>query len=128
MAIREEHAHYREGRRWLESALALASEAPAADRLRVLTGAGTMARRTADYAPRHRLPRTGAELWREEIGDREAEALALDNLGAQAMDLGDFDAARARFEACIAIAREIGTPQLEIRALHNLAQVRRARL
>ena len=52
--------------------------------------------------------------------------MALNNLGAQAMDVGDFDAARSRFEACIAIAREIGTPQLEIRALHNLAQIRRA--
>ncbi len=121
----EEHAHYAEGRRWLEAALALEGEASPADRLRVLTGAGTMARHHTDYVCAISYHDQALSLARE-IGDREAEALALDNLGAQAMDMGDFDAARWRFEACIAIAREIGTPQLEIRALHNLAQIRRA--
>ncbi|MGH2614507.1 MAG: LuxR C-terminal-related transcriptional regulator [Thermomicrobiales bacterium] len=121
----EEHAHYAEGRRWLEAALALEGEAAPADRLRALTGAGTMARHHTDYARAISYHDQALSLARA-LGDREAEALALDNLGAQAMDLGDFDAARARFEACIAIAREIGTPQLEIRALHNLAQIRRA--
>jgi DNA-binding CsgD family transcriptional regulator/tetratricopeptide (TPR) repeat protein len=84
-----------------------------------------MARHHTDYARAISCHDQALRLARE-IGDREAEALALDNLGAQAMDLGDFDAARARFEACIAIAREIGTPQQEIRALHNLAQIQRA--
>ena len=121
----EEHAHYAEGRRWLESALSLAGEAPAVDRLRALTGAGTMARHHTDYARAISYHDRALHLARA-IGDREAEALALDNLGAQAMDLGDFDAARARFKACIAIARDIGARRLEIRALHNLAQIRRA--
>ncbi|MDF3039252.1 MAG: transcriptional regulator, LuxR family, partial [Thermomicrobiales bacterium] len=121
----EEHAHYAEGRRWLEAALALAGEAGPADRLRVMTGAGTMARHHTDYACAVRYHEQALRLARA-IGDREAEALALDNLGAQAMDLGDFAAARARFEACIAIARDIGAPQQEIRALHNVAQIRRA--
>jgi predicted ATPase/DNA-binding CsgD family transcriptional regulator len=121
----EEHAHYAEGRRWLEAALALEGEAAPADRLRVLTGAGTMARHRTDYARAISYHEQALSLARE-IGDREAEALALDNLGAQAMDVGDFDAAGSRFEACIMIARETGTPHLEIRALHNLAQIRRA--
>ena len=46
----EEHAHFAEGRRWLEAALALGDQAPAPDRLRLLTGAGTMAWHQADFA------------------------------------------------------------------------------
>jgi non-specific serine/threonine protein kinase len=122
----EEHAHYAEGRRWLEAALALEGEAAPADRLRVLTGAGTMARHHTDYTCAVSYHEQALGLARA-IGDREAEALALDNLGAQAMDLGDFDAARVRFTTCIAIARDVGAPQQEIRALHNLAQIQRAR-
>jgi predicted ATPase/DNA-binding CsgD family transcriptional regulator len=120
----EEHAHYGEGRRWLETALALDGEAPAADHLRVLTGAGTMARHQTDFAQatsRHEQALTLAGA----LGDHEAEAVAINYLGAEAMELGDFDAARVRFEACIATARAAGTPHPMIRALHNLAQIQR---
>ena len=50
------------------------------------------------------------------------------NLGAQALDLGDFAQARTRFEHCIAIAREVGAPRLEIRALNCLGQMQRVQL
>ena len=46
----KEHAHYAEGRRWLELALDLGRDAPPADRLRVLTGVGTLSWYLADEA------------------------------------------------------------------------------
>jgi predicted ATPase/DNA-binding CsgD family transcriptional regulator len=118
----EEHAHYAEGRRWLEAALELGDQAPASDRLRLLTGAGTMAWHQADFAGATVCHEQALTLARE-LGDREAEAFALNNLGVQASSVGAFDEARARYEACLAIAREGGMPQQAIRALHNLAHV-----
>ena len=44
----------------------------------------------------------------------------------QVMDLGDFDEACTRCEACIAVAREAGTPQPMNRAFHNPGQIQRA--
>lgn len=120
----EEHAHYAEGRRWLEAALALAQDSPARDRLQLLTGAGTMARHQADFA--HGIVRHEQALaLARELGDREAEAIAHNHIGAQLLDLGDYAEARARFEACVVLAREAGAPHLAIRALNNLGQMRR---
>jgi predicted ATPase/DNA-binding CsgD family transcriptional regulator len=120
----EEHAHYAEGRHWLETALDLAQAVPASDRLRLLTGAGTMAWRQADFtrAVRHHEQ---ALILAQEVGDREAEAFAFNNLGAQAKELGDFDAARGQYEACLAIVRDTGTPHLIVPALHNLSEIQR---
>jgi predicted ATPase/DNA-binding CsgD family transcriptional regulator len=120
----EEHAHYAEGHGWLEMALGLGQSAPARDRLRLLTGAGTIARHQTDFT--HAIACHGQALTlARELGDREAEATALNNLGVQAMELGDFDEARTRFETCIAVAREADTSRLVIRALHNLGQIQR---
>jgi predicted ATPase/class 3 adenylate cyclase len=120
----EEHAHYPEGRHWLEVALDLGHAAPAGDRLRLLTGAGTMAWRQTDFAQAIFHHEQALTLARE-MGDREAEAFALNNLGAQAMELGHFDDARTRYQATIAIAREAGTVHLVILALHNLGEIQR---
>ncbi|HYO29927.1 MAG TPA: AAA family ATPase, partial [Thermomicrobiales bacterium] len=76
-----EHIHYGEGRRWLEAALA--HEGAAADRLRVLIGAGTIAWYQTDIAQATRWHEEALALARE-IGDRQSEAFALGNLGAHA--------------------------------------------
>jgi predicted ATPase/DNA-binding CsgD family transcriptional regulator len=120
----QEHAHFGEGRQWLELALELGQEAPARDQLQLLTGAGTMAWHQSDFAQAVLYHERALTLARE-VGDREAEAFALNNLGVQAKDMGDFDTARQRYEACVAIARETGRPDLVIRGLHNLAQNQR---
>jgi predicted ATPase/DNA-binding CsgD family transcriptional regulator len=120
----EEHAHYAEGRQWLETALALGGVAPANDRLQLLAGAGTMAWQQTDFAQAILHHEQALTLARE-IGDREAEAFALNNLGVQAKEFGNFDEARSRYDACIAIAREAGMTQLMIRTLHNRAQILR---
>ena len=100
---------------------------PAKERLQLLTGAGTMAWHQADFAQAIHHHEQALTLARE-VGDREAEAFALNNLGVQIGELGDVDEARQRYEACIAIAREAGAPQLVVHALHNLAQIQRVQL
>ena len=116
----QEHAHYGEGRRWLAAALERGDAAPAADRLRVLTGAGTLAWYQADVADSRRMCERALSLARE-IGDREAEAYQLGNLAVHASELGDRDLAMARYEASLAVAREAGSPSPMVLALHNLA-------
>ena len=122
----EEHAHYGEGRRWLETSFTLDGAPPPADRLRVLEGAGTMAWYEGDFA--HASARHGEALaLARELGDRPAEAAALNNLGVQSMELGDYDRATAGFEASLVVARAVGEPRATMTALHNLAQVGRLR-
>jgi predicted ATPase/DNA-binding CsgD family transcriptional regulator len=120
----EDHAHYREGRRWLEAALARESETPPADRLRALIGAGTMAWYEGGNAQATRWHKQALTLARES-GDRLAEATALNNLGAQALDLGEDDRAALSFEASLAVARAAAQPRAAMIALHNLAQIAR---
>jgi predicted ATPase/DNA-binding NarL/FixJ family response regulator len=116
----QEHAHYAEGRRWLEAALELAHEAAATDRLRLLTGAGAMAWYQADVARSRQWHEQALTLARE-VGDRAAEAFELTNLGVHASQLGDRDLAIARFAASLEVARAIDDPDPQALALHNLA-------
>ncbi|MGH2618790.1 MAG: ATP-binding protein, partial [Thermomicrobiales bacterium] len=116
----QEHAHYSEGRRWLAAALELGQEAPAQDRLRVLTGSGALAWYQADVAYSRQMCEQALCL-AQEIGDREAEAFQLGNLAVHASELGDHALAIARYEASLAVAREVGNPRPVVLALHNLA-------
>jgi non-specific serine/threonine protein kinase len=122
----EEHAHYREGRRWLETALAINGETSPADRLRVLSGAGTMAWYEGDFAQAMHWHEQALALARV-LGNRAAEATARNNLGVQAMELGDHEGAVVHFEASLAVARAADEPRATLFALHNLAQIARLR-
>ena len=116
----KEHAHYAEGRRWLELALDLGRDAPPADRLRVLTGVGTLSWYLADEAYSRQAHEQALAL-AQEIGDRAAEAFQLGSLAVHASELGDYEQANARFEASLAVAREVGDPEPVVLTLHNLA-------
>jgi DNA-binding CsgD family transcriptional regulator/tetratricopeptide (TPR) repeat protein len=116
----QEHAHYGEGRRWLAAALALGDATPVQDRLRVLTGAGTLAWYQADVDHSRQMCEQALALARE-IGDREAEAYQLGNLAVHASELGDNELAVTRYEESLAVAREHGSPEPVVLALHNLA-------
>ncbi|MCC7024067.1 MAG: hypothetical protein IT338_14685 [Thermomicrobiales bacterium] len=120
----EEHAHYREGRQWLEIAIGLGVEMAPAERLPLLLGAGTMAWYEGDFARATERHRQALSLARA-IGDRAAEAAALNNLGVQAMEQGENARAAAQFAASLALARPSGETRAVIFALHNLAQVAR---
>jgi non-specific serine/threonine protein kinase len=114
----DERFHYGEGRRWLESALALPGAAPA-DRLSAMTGAGTLAWRQSDYVAAIRWHEQALAL-AQATGDMSAEATARNNLGAQAVEAGDLAAAAAQFEASLALASASGDPMATYRPLHNL--------
>ena len=114
-----EQTFFAEGHRWLEVALDLGRTAPAADRIVALTGAGTL----AWYQTR--IEQAG--LWHEqalvlarEIGDRAAEAFALINLSAPAMEFGDYDLAFTRLDEGLEAARAVGETEAASLALHNL--------
>ena len=116
----KEHAHYSEGRRWLDAALELGQAAPAKDRLRVMTGLATMAWYQADPAYSRQMHEQALVL-AQEIGDRAAEAFILGGLGVHASELGDDAQAISRFEESWAVAREVGDPAPVVLSLHNLA-------
>jgi non-specific serine/threonine protein kinase len=116
----QEHAHAGEGHHWLELALDLGREAPAADRLRALAGAGTLAWYLTRVAQ--------AQAWHEQAlvlaqaaGDPAAEAFALCNLSWQVAERGDLDGAAAACESSLALARAAGATETMALALHNLA-------
>jgi non-specific serine/threonine protein kinase len=115
-----EHIHYGEGRRWLEAALA--HEGAAADRLRVLIGAGTIAWYQTDIAQATRWHEEALALARE-IGDRQSEAFALGNLGAHAEETGDLERAAAYHEEALAVGRAADEPEPTAMALVNLGYV-----
>ena len=109
-----------EGHHWLEVALDRGHGAAAADRIRALTGAGTL----AWYQTRIEQ----ALAWHEqalpltiEVGDRAAEAFARINLSAPLMELGDYDLASAHLEAGLRAARAAGETEAASLALLNLA-------
>jgi hypothetical protein len=79
----KEHAHYAEGLRWLELALDLGRDAPPPDRLRVLTGVGTLSWYLADEAYSRHAHEQALTL-AQEIGDRAAEAFQLGSLAVHA--------------------------------------------
>jgi non-specific serine/threonine protein kinase len=116
------HAHFAEGLHWFETALELGREAPAADRLRAMTGAGIMAWYLADIDQSIRWDEQALILARE-VGDRRTEVSTLNNLAANDLELGDYGQARARFEANLALARSIDEPELMISPLYNLGLV-----
>jgi non-specific serine/threonine protein kinase len=115
-----ELAFLAEGHSWLEVALDLGRDAPATERIRALTGAGTL----AWYQTRPEQ----ALAWHEqalalarEVGDRAAEAFALINLSAPATEFGDYELAFARLDAGLTVARAVGVTEAASLALHNLA-------
>jgi predicted ATPase/class 3 adenylate cyclase len=116
----KEHAHYAEGRRWLELALDLGRDAPPADRLRVLTGVGTLSWYLADEAYSRHAHEQALAL-AQEIGDRAGEAFLLGGLAVHASELGNYEQANALFEESLAAAREVGDPEPVVMTLHNLA-------
>jgi tetratricopeptide (TPR) repeat protein len=55
-----------------------------------------------------------------EVGDRQGEAVALNNLGSNAERRGDYDEAERLYRESLAIMREVGHRQGEAVALNNL--------
>ena len=58
-----------------------------------------------------------------EIGEREGESAALNNLGSVNIDLGKMEEARGHLEEAIEISRELGDRKAEGRRLNNLGEL-----
>lgn len=118
----EERGHLIEGRAWLERAAELGLNTPAAERLPVVTAAGTIAWLQGDIEWAKDWHQQALTLARQ-LGDNAAEAISLNNLGVQALEAGDYDTARFSFEASLSISAANGSPRQRIQALHNLGHV-----
>ncbi|MEJ7762407.1 MAG: AAA family ATPase, partial [Thermomicrobiales bacterium] len=80
----EARGHFVEGIRWLEMAVERDGGAPAADRLAMMSGAGTLAWLQGDF-DRATHWHGQALILARAVGDRVAEAFAQNNLGVQAV-------------------------------------------
>ena len=119
--------HITEGRKQLETALAVDGATAAAARATALDGAGVLAETQGDYDRAEALHREALALSRER-DDKTGIARALGNLGVVAFDRGDDDQATALLDESLALAREIGDQLLVATALNDLGTVAFKRL
>ena len=80
---------------------------PARERAKVLNGAATILHELGDYPAAHLLLHESLEIWRE-LGDKKAEAAALNNLSWIAVMRCEFDTARALAAESLFLHRELG--------------------
>lgn len=99
------HGYYREGRDWLERAVALTDDAPTALRAKALGGAGLMALFQWDYAQAEARYGESVRLWREQ-GDPVMTACMMDGLGLAALNQGNSARATTIYEKALALVGE----------------------
>jgi predicted ATPase/DNA-binding CsgD family transcriptional regulator len=119
--------YYREGRDWLERALAVGEPIPSPERARAYRAVGWIARLKGEA--------TAAESFQVEalrvakvVGDRLTTAAALQEQGLAQMYLGEFDAAVTTMEQSLALYRQlerdvVNGPQFLSLAYANLGQM-----
>ena len=114
--------HYEEGRRWLDTALALDSGDPSSPRGHALLGAGVMAFFQGDY-------QRAATLWQEslalfsDLSDTTGIAYSHGNLGLVADAQGDYPRAIASYEEALALFRDLDDRTYIGYMLHNLGLI-----
>ena len=112
--------HLAEGRRWLESALAVGGGAPQEVRARALLGAGTIAHYLGELEEASR--RCGESLaLAAELDDRAGVAAALSGLALVARTGGDATRAQELYREALEIHRALGDEAGEARTLERLA-------
>jgi tetratricopeptide (TPR) repeat protein len=92
-----------EGRRWVEAALAVGAQEPAAERAAALVGGGALAQAQGDRARARALLEEGVSAFRA-AGLAAGVATALNFLGLVARDEGDDAQAVALHEEALALA------------------------
>jgi predicted ATPase/transcriptional regulator with XRE-family HTH domain/Tfp pilus assembly protein PilF len=112
------HGYLREGRDWLEAALAAPGTDPAA-RVKALNGAGALAVAQGDLPAAVRWLEEGRTLARA-LGDKLALGRAVANLGHAFAAQGDLIQARACFEEGLAVDQELGDREGMSISLNNL--------
>jgi non-specific serine/threonine protein kinase len=129
----EVRGHIREGRRWLDQALAGGAHAPASLRVTALLAAGTLARTAGDYPDARRRLQESLAL-QLEIEDRAGAARTWFEIAQVAHFLGDFEDLFAACERSLSLYRELGDRHgvavavgMEGHAAWHLRDYRRAR-
>ena len=121
-----EREHMREGRDWLEQTLSASamSTTPisAAVLVKVLNGAGTLARNQGDYA-RAQILYTESLALSETLEDKQGIAWVLNALGTIQREQGNHVQAQALHEKSLAISQEIGNKRGIAWALDCLGMV-----
>jgi predicted ATPase/DNA-binding XRE family transcriptional regulator len=111
--------HPREGRSWLEGALAADRGAPPAVRARALNGVANLTWSQGDLVQGASYQQEALVLFRA-AGDRLGTAWALNDLANIVDEQGDYNRAVALYEESLALSREIGADWEVGCALHNL--------
>jgi predicted ATPase/DNA-binding SARP family transcriptional activator len=99
--------HYREGRDWLDWALAVQAGAPTELRAKALTGSGMLAHLQCEYPAAVRRLEGALALYRE-LGDRRGAAGVLQALGSVAREQSRYDRARELHEEALAEFEALG--------------------
>jgi predicted ATPase len=102
----EQHTHWGEGSKWLETALAGSREIRSTARVNALRGAGLLAYRRGDYAKAMALHEESLAL-AQELRDETGIARALTWRGNVLMSQGDVDAATVLFEESLELSRKL---------------------
>jgi predicted ATPase/transcriptional regulator with XRE-family HTH domain len=122
----ERRGHFREGRAWLEEALAAYPPVEAAVRGAALNYAGSLAYAQRDTSRALTLY-TEALAVRRAIGDREQIATAMANVGNVALEQGDYAQARILYEEALAIHQDLAHTRGCAIVSNNLGLVARLR-
>ena len=114
--------HYEEGRRWLDTALALDSGDPSSPRGHALLGAGVMAFFQGDYERAETLWQESLRLFRAS-DDITGIAYSHGNLGLVADAQGDYERAIASYEEALSLFRQLNDRTHIAFMLHNLGLI-----
>ena len=120
------HAHFTEGRRWLERALSLSLGQRTALRAELLEGAGWMSRARGDYEGADRLY-TEALGIRRELGNLDDVATALRLLGNIRYELEDRENGEALWRQSLEVRPADGDRRAAAETLNNLGVAARDR-
>jgi predicted ATPase/class 3 adenylate cyclase len=103
--------HFREGRQWLEAALARRRHATERFRSKALVGAGHLAFVTGNYAAAGPLLEESVAVARA-TGQKWDAALSLSHWARLAITRGEYERATGLAQESLALAREVGDPWL----------------
>ena len=118
----EVHGHVKEGRRWVEEALAFQAPAPLPLRVKALKVAGRMAFEQRDLAAAQAFYEEGLAL-SQEAGDLSEVASLLNNLGNVAWARNDLGRAGELYDQVLAVRRQQSDEAGIARVLNNLGLV-----
>ena len=112
----------KEGRAYMEQALARCESAKPSLRAMTLSGIGLLAQVQGDYTAA-RIANEESLALRRELGDKKGEASVLNNLASAAYEQADYETSRALHEESLALKRDLDDKAGMAASLNNLGNV-----